>query len=153
MITFQPNVDGWFVEMKDKLDNNSHIMANGCRIWQGGPKAGSYGQIFARLPMERSKKTQWVHRVAWMVANRAIKVPDGTEVSHLCHTGRCVEASHLLVEAHVLNQDRKSCKGRDCIKTHKPYCIDQVTAYQNKTLMFCLFILILFYLTLFYFLG
>ena len=124
--TFQPNVDSWFREMGKKLEKHSLPQANGCRAWLGGPTQGAYGQMSARMPLERSKKTQWVHRLAWLVANRSLTVPEGLEVSHRCHNGRCVEPTHLVAEDHSSNISRKDCKGKDCTKKHVPHCISQV---------------------------
>jgi len=112
-------------------------MANGCRLWLGGPVKGTYGQTSARLPLERCKKTQWVHRLSWLVANEAVRLPEGKEVSHLCHNGRCVEPAHLVAEVHEVNSSRRDCKGKKCSEKHTPYCISQVIFMKLSLFLFC----------------
>ncbi len=124
---FQANVDQWFLEMSDKISKNSEMKPSGCREWLKGPYTNTYGKITGRMPLEKCKKTLYVHRIAYLVKERLVALPEGTEISHLCHNRRCVEPSHLRAEEHITNVERQHCKKQNsCTKNHTPHCIIQV---------------------------
>lgn len=63
----------------------------GCWVWPGYLDKGGYGK--ARFSHPEVKK-EFVHRVAWSVANgRAI--PEGMTVDHLCYNTACCNPDHL----------------------------------------------------------
>ncbi len=50
------------------------------------------------------------HVLAWMLTHGPI--PDGMEVSHICHTPPCCELAHLILETHAENMQRSAVAGR-----------------------------------------
>jgi len=46
----------------------------------------------------------------------------GDTVSHLCHVGRCVRPSHLVIESMQINNERNICKLRGTCDDRHPGC-------------------------------
>ena len=105
----------------------------------------AYDQTSARLPLERCKKTQWVHWLAFIAANRVVRLAEGKEISHICHNGRCLELAHLVAEDHQINSSRRYCKGKKCSEKHTAtpslhFCLlslKKVIAYLKPMLLGC----------------
>ncbi len=51
------------------------------------------------------------------MANRLVTVPDGLEVSHLCHNGRYVDPNDIVTKDHNINASRKDAKKRVVVKS------------------------------------
>jgi hypothetical protein len=48
-------------------------------------------------------------------------IPEGYDVSHLCHNKKCFLPSHLAVETHITNINRNKCQRESC--EHIPRCV------------------------------
>ena len=120
-------MDKWFKDMADKLANKSKSDEKGCRMWLGGPctEKHKYGTLRIKLPGgDDISRVTYVHRVAYMVSRQVACLPQGLEVSHLCHHPRCIEGSHLCLETHETNAERRSCYLQGiCTQNHEPQCI------------------------------
>lgn len=120
-------MEEWFKRVSQKLTENSQRTPEGCLVWLKGPSPEThrYGRVRTKLPVLGSKsQVFYVHRLSYMVAHRLLELPPDLEVSHLCHSARCVEAGHLCLESHSTNQDRVTCHLQGmCTKSHNPHCV------------------------------
>ena len=86
---------------------NSH-----CIIWTGNLTSNRlYGLLSYRDPETNIWKKKHVHRLALMVKLRSMTIPKELDASHLCHNSLCVNADHLSLEPHSINNNRQCCKG------------------------------------------
>lgn len=75
-----------------------------CWLWTGYLEKNGYGKIMS------NRRTRWVHRVAYEVANGPI--PAGMHVCHHCDVPPCCNPAHLFLGTHQDNQRDKASKGR-----------------------------------------
>lgn len=123
-------MDNWCKAEQQKLKDSSQVMPNGCQLWLKGPdpQKCAYGKKRTKFPdvpgSSGVSEVVYVHRLAYMVSNKVVQLPQGLEVSHLCHNPRCVEPRHLCLESHEANSERITClKQGICTKLHNPPCI------------------------------
>ena len=75
------------------------------------------------FPNEESRLI-YTHKLSYLLHNKIRDVPQGTEVSHLCHEPRCIRGDHLVAEPHEVNLERITCKKQNrCTYNHYPFCI------------------------------
>ena len=108
------------------LANSSNfIVENNCLIWTGASvkKAHSlsYGVAYIKPPEGKRKKSYYVHRLALFIENNIFTTPRHLEVSHLCHRSLCIQANHLSLEPHHVNNNRIHCKMFKYCTGHPPY--------------------------------
>lgn len=100
--------------VQDRLFAKVQYLENGCIEWRGRWRIGlrrEYGAIRA------SGQMQLVHRVAYELL--VGKVPDGTELDHLCRNTLCISPSHLEPVTHRLNVLRGiSPPAQNAARTH-----------------------------------
>lgn len=79
-------------------ENCYSISVNGCWNWKFGTYRG-YGRVGAR---------KWGHRLAhrWMYEFHKGKMPDRTELDHLCKNKICINPDHLEPVTHTENVRR-----------------------------------------------
>ena len=78
---------------------------SGCWEWQGSLNYGGYGQLNWGLGRDHEKwVTTVAHRYTWKLYQG--KIPEGKEVSHLCHNRKCCNPDHLKCETHAKNMAR-----------------------------------------------
>lgn len=83
-----------------------------------GTRQGGYGILSKTIKGQRHRV--YAHRIVCLYNMGVIDLPDGTEVSHLCHNKCCVNTAHLSVEAHAVNNSRKNCfQEQRCTKNHE----------------------------------
>ena len=81
-----------------------------------------YGILPAVWP-DGKRRQMHVHLVAFMahfhlLPNQMVhKSVSGEQldVSHRCHSPKCVEPGHLILEEHSVNNSRKVCPSQNCI--------------------------------------
>lgn len=113
-----------FDKYKLKLLENSEIGANGhCKIWTGltkGSIPNNYGVINITF-LNGKKSVMNVHKVAKCISERRHITEKGIDISHLCHNKRCIQAEHLSIEPHFINNNRQTCKESGKCMSHGPY--------------------------------
>jgi hypothetical protein len=95
----------------------SHCRGRGgnldCIIWGGCVKQGNrtyckpYGVINVKLPGKSRHQTVTVHRLMYMIEHRTFELNPHFDVSHLCHNSLCINASHLSLQPHYINNNRQ----------------------------------------------
>lgn len=126
--------DTKFREVIDRIHAKSekNVGPHLCTIWKGATtdknKLPIYGTM--RNPFKKEKPRIHTHRLMYMATKGLEDLnqtgPDGRllEVSHLCHTPVCVNFTHLTLETHEKNMERRHCKDQGlCSKNHMPYCL------------------------------
>ena len=117
----QVNIDLWRQQELTKLLNECDRQENGCILWLKG--SGIYGRKSIRYPNSGASTREYVHRLSYKLSNHVFELPKNVEVSHLCHTHRCVQPSHLTLESHETNQERIHCVQQHfCTNSHFPPC-------------------------------
>ena len=83
---------------------------------------------YAKRWDSKNKVVRGAHQLAWIEVNGP--VPEGLEVSHLCHVRWCVYLEHLIVETHHENVTRMARAGRHwsslkeaCKRGHREWSI------------------------------
>ena len=106
-------MEAFFQNLSDKIFLNSVLAHNSdCRIWTGSVTSnGLYGLLSYRDPETNTWKKKHVHRLALMVKLRSLTIPKELDASHLCHNSLCVNADHLNLEPHSINNNRQCCRG------------------------------------------
>ena len=56
----------------------------GCKLWVGARKSSGYGVMKVTFPDGR-RLNRGVHKLMFMCYNRIVCLPEGLEMSHLCH--------------------------------------------------------------------
>ena len=93
----------------------------GCLLWPGN--VNSYGRIRFSIQGQPARR-YYVHRLIYMFTTRMDLSDEGVELSHLCHTPRCVRYDHIVPEPHSTNMERLHCKKQGhCIGSHEPKCL------------------------------
>ena len=82
----------------------------GCWLWQGGVDSSGYGVMSIGSVVDRTQRSELVHRVSWCLEHGDI--PDGLEVCHDCDTPRCVRPSHLFLGTNLDNAKDRAAKRR-----------------------------------------
>ena len=95
----------------------------GCLFWHGG-----FARGYARLKLTVEgwgAGYQPVHRLVYVLAGKT--EIDQHEMSHLCHTKKCIKLSHLSNEPKHVNQQRNTCNHEKVCFGHGdlPECIFQ----------------------------
>ena len=126
-------MEDFFQDLEAKFTRKFGILEHrhGCILWGGYVDKKGYGVQNVRWPAEGCKKER-AHRVAYMIRHKLSpndmpkvdKNNNSIECSHLCHNKICVNAEHIILEAHSINQDRIHCRDQGhCSKCHEPHCI------------------------------
>lgn len=107
---------------KQKLLKNTGLTEKGCIVWYGCGDA-RYGRKYFKFPGQ-APTYMYTHRLSYLLHNRLESLPPHVDISHRCHTPRCVRADHLVAEPHGVNMDRNTCHLQNkCTKNHYPPCI------------------------------
>lgn len=102
-----------------------------CLLWTGAFDKKGYGILSVVWP-DGIRRHMRVHRAAFMAYHHLLpgqmahKTLTGQQldVSHRCHTPICVESTHLTLEQHAVNNDRKVCNRQgSCSEGHVPHCL------------------------------
>lgn len=102
-----------------KIAENVKIASNmECLLWTGTP-GKTYGSICCKVGS--TWKTFYVHRLALMMHNKAFGLPQGLDVSHLCHNERCTNIQHFSLEPHYINNNRQNCLSEKSCTGHGIY--------------------------------
>ena len=92
-------------EVANRLRNRSKPGPNGCiNTTYALSSRNDYGTITI------DKRTHYVHRVAWELANGSI--PDGMCVCHTCDNPRCINPDHMFLGTIADNLQDMTNKGR-----------------------------------------
>lgn len=76
-----------------RLENNSLLLANGCRVWLGALNDDGYG-VFTFTDDDGKRSSMGAHKAAWLAAGKPLL--SGQVVMHVtCHNTRCIEVAHL----------------------------------------------------------
>ena len=101
------------------------------------------GQGYVKCKVRGSQYEFYAHHLAIIAAQRSVELFDiffeapanAGQLSHLCHSTRCIRADHLIIEPASVNLDRNKCRGHawvtcpcGCSHTfnpcvHTPKCI------------------------------
>ena len=90
-----------------------------------------YGIVSVVWP-DGKRQHMRVHRAAFMAYHHLLpgQIVNKTltrqqlDVSHRGHTPTCVESTHLTLEEHAVNNDRKVCNLQgSCFQGHVPHCL------------------------------
>ena len=101
---------------------NTGVTPKGCVV-RLDEQASTYVRVSCTFPGKPSQR-EYVHRLVYMLEHRRSSLPLHLEVSHLCHTPRCVRIDHLTLETKEMNQSRIHCKNQGfCSRNHLPLCI------------------------------
>ena len=104
----------------------------GCIEWTGCKKGKSGYGIHVVKWQGGEVERNTAHRLAYMIRLRITRCDmpredennNKIECSHLCHSGLCVNADHIILEPHAINLDQLHWKNQGlCSKAHKPYCM------------------------------
>lgn len=69
----------------------------------------------------------YCHRIAYRFGNNGSEIPQGFNISHLCHNHKCFNPKHLAAEAGADNRERACCRSAalkfsDYRCPHNPTC-------------------------------
>lgn len=103
-----------------------------CILAMKTPHREAKGYVRMKIQNSASRIEYYLHHLA--IRARDQDIPDGMEVSHLCHNRTCFNAEHLLLETAVDNRSRNKCIGWTWINSpcgcekfnpcqHNPQCI------------------------------
>ena len=117
-------------KVSKSLAKNSVEGAGGCVLWIGSRDGHGYGKKKLKWPDLEVQKVERVHRVAYCLKNRLIRLPhtdeEGTllDVSHIYHNKLCINPDHLVLETHHFNMSRIHCHfSGTCSLEHSPPCL------------------------------
>ena len=89
---------------------------NDCVIFNGTLQGG-YGIVSKTFGGHRYRL--YAHRAVFLHESGLLSIPDELEMSHLCHNKQCVRYDHLIIEPHVINNNRQHCKAEGtCTRNH-----------------------------------
>jgi hypothetical protein len=100
-----------------------------CILWTGArqvsrrQKNDVYGVMSVKWPGMRKSKTEYVHRVSYILVNLR-KFHDfhpKLNISHLCHNNLCINPSHLSHEPGPVNKKRQICVNTNSCTSHDNY--------------------------------
>jgi hypothetical protein len=80
------------------------IIPDSCWTWKGSKAPFGYGH------MSWNGKSNYAHRVSWMIHNGPI--PDGMVVMHKCDCPECTNPDHLQLGTQIENMRDRDLKGR-----------------------------------------
>ena len=119
-----------FIKIRERLLKNAIRGAAGtpgCILFGRGLTRDGYGRV--RNPFLKGAETH-AHRLMYMAVHEVENLPekDGQDhilhVSHLCHTKRCINPDHLVLEANIINSERTTCASQGvCTGRHQPPCM------------------------------
>ena len=95
------------------------IAVNNCCLWQARTDRQGYGIL--RLTYQGHIMSLKAHRLAFYLANDCQPFNVDLHVSHMCHTKKCIEVSHLSLEPALINNRRKSCQLQGICCGHEGY--------------------------------
>lgn len=91
--------------------NSAAPLDTTCILWTGPLTSDKlYGLLSYKDPKTNLWRKKHVHRVALMVKLRRLEIPKELDASHLCHNRMCVNAEHLALEPHAVNNNRQHCR-------------------------------------------
>jgi len=90
---------------------NNLTNAVGCHLTTSFLPLQQAGKPYTRLALGQRHAHINSHVAAYMVYNLQVQPPAGWQVSHLCHSGSCVNPAHLRLETATMNRDRNKCQG------------------------------------------
>ncbi len=100
-----------YKEIKAKLYQRVIFKSNGCHIYRRGlinkgrKKKLKYGHITYK------KKRYPAYQVSYKAEqSEVVNIPNGYNISHLCHNTMCINKDHLSLEPIAVNNERKKCK-------------------------------------------
>ena len=120
------NMDLFWQKYIDLLTKKSIKLQNvhNCSIWTGSLDRLGYGRQWVKWP-DGNKREERAHRVSFACKYKIKNIPLHDEhgkkldVSHLCHNKACVNANHLILEAHEVNMERLHCVAQGfCTMNH-----------------------------------
>ena len=95
------SIEQRFWHWVDVRDSNEE-----CWDWQGVTWRKGYGGF--KLP----DRAIGAHRMAWLLANNVVDIPEGMFVCHRCDRPPCCNPHHLFLASNVENQRDMYAKGR-----------------------------------------
>ena len=114
--------------------------ASGCWIWLGGTGGATETVNSKKYPYvwiwEHRQKQECagmggggfscrINILQLYLKSAQVPVLNVSCASHLCHTPKCINPDHIILETIADNADRKKChkaRGRKCIGNHQPKC-------------------------------
>jgi len=93
--------------LRERLDVNSALDADGCWIWQGAIASHGYGRINMRV--DGKHKSLWAHIVAFTEYVRDLA--PGEQVDHRCFKRACINPDHLQAVTKTINLERRRPRG------------------------------------------
>ena len=116
------DINTWITKYRDKTGQKSTKCDNGeCIIWQGYKSVQQqYGFMNVLSPGERKWKKMTVHRLAYMIEHPEC-LQSTIDCLHLCHNKLCINAEHISLEPHGVNNNRKLCVFIGRCTGHHPY--------------------------------
>ncbi len=86
------------------------VPGTGCMLWKGAVKhpENKYGIFQIKFPGKDSKCLH-AHRALFMIYHGISSIERYSDISHLCGNSLCMQISHLSLEPHFVNCQRKTC--------------------------------------------
>ena len=118
------------LEIIDKLNSKSSVSDNGqCIMWTGCCKGRGvrYGVMCVNVSLHGPGvwRRVAVHRLALMKTPTNFSLNDVLnaqgDASHLCHNSLCINASHISLEPHCVNNKRRQCTRKGICQGHMDY--------------------------------
>ena len=116
-----------------KVNKNGPVMPEmdtPCWVWTGSRNTDGYGSIGTGSRRDGTRRTEYAHRVAWVVQFGTI--PEGKQVLHRCDHPPCVR--HLFLGDHVANMDDMATKGRRRSVTGEAHPSARLTAVEVQAI-------------------
>jgi len=85
------------------------VRRDGCLEWTGATRNG-YGAIRVGLRLEGTRRVEYTHRLAWLLAHGPI--PDGLMLCHRCDNTLCCDTRHMFLGTAKENSHDAISKGR-----------------------------------------
>ena len=136
-------MDNFFEKYTDLLLSSSILSENGeCQIWTGGTNTkGNYvwGMINVTYPSGKRCKIN-VARLSKMLEMKNVDLDKNLDASHLCHNSLCINPQHIILEPHVINNQRRFCVSSQKCTTHILHGTHYANCMLNLKLWFVIFI-------------